>query len=93
MSAPLEMRLDHPVEVDAQRYDRLVLSNFRALMDFRTNSPEQVIRSMALAFAVPRKVIRHMHEDDLNRAGDLLVSALNTIERAFSPIEPFEQIQ
>lgn len=90
MNSPLEMRLDHPVEVGRERYERLVLSDFKALMGFRTNSPEQIIRSMALAFAVPRKIIRHMHEDDLNRAGDLLVSALNTIERAFSPIEPFE---
>lgn len=88
MNSPLEMYLDHPVEVDAHRYERLVLADFKALIGFRTNSPEQIIRSMALAFAVPRKVIRHMHEDDLNRAGDLLVSVLNTIERAFSPIEP-----
>ena len=90
MSSPLEMRLDHVVEVDGKVYSALTLSNFTALMGFRCHAPEQVIRSMALCFDVPRKVIRHMHPDDSNRAGDLLVSALNTIERAFNPLEPFE---
>jgi hypothetical protein len=84
------MELDHPVVIEGGRHDKLVLSDFTALMNFRCHAPEQVIRSMALCFNVPRKVIRHLHPSDANRAGDLLVSALNTIERAFSPLEPFE---
>jgi hypothetical protein len=85
-----EIVLEHPVELDGALYDKLSLSDFNALASFRTNSSEQVIRSMALCFDVPRRVIRHLHPDDANRAGDLIVSALNTIERAFNPLEPFE---
>jgi hypothetical protein len=45
---------------------------------------------MALCFNVPRRVIRHLRSDDVNRAGDLIVSALNTIERTFRPLEHFD---
>jgi hypothetical protein len=90
MNGPLELHLDHPIEVDNIRYDKLTLSDLNALANFRINSPEQIIRSMALCFNVPRRVIRHLRSDDVNRAGDLIVSALNTIERTFSPLEHFE---
>lgn len=72
-----EIILEHPVELDGVLYNKLMLSDFNALMSFRTNSPEQVIRSMALCFDVPRRAIRHLHPDDANRAGDLLKSVLD----------------
>jgi hypothetical protein len=87
MSGPLEIHLDHPVEVDSTRYDKLTLSDFNALANFRSNSAEQVIRSMALCFNAPRRVIRHLHPDDANRAGDLLKSALDDVARSLNSFE------
>lgn len=87
MTTPLEIHLDHPIEVDNIRHDKLILSDFNALMSFRTNSPEQVIRSMSLCFKVPRKTIRRLHPDDANRAGDLLKSALDDVARSLQSFE------
>jgi hypothetical protein len=87
MDSPLELHLDHPIEVDNIRYSKLRLSDFNALANFRTNSPEQVIRSMALCFDVPRRAIRHLHPDDANRAGDLLKSVLDDVARSPNSIE------
>jgi hypothetical protein len=53
MSEPLEIHLDHPIEVDNIRYDKLALSDFSALANFRTNSPEQII--LSLSFNIPRR--------------------------------------
>jgi hypothetical protein len=83
MTAP-EIILEHPVEIDGCSITRLKLSDFDALANFRTNSPEQVIRSMALCFDVPRRAIRHLHPNDANRAGDLLKSALDDVARSLN---------
>jgi hypothetical protein len=86
MNGPLELHLDHPIEVDNIRYDKLTLSDLNALATFRTNSPEQVIRSMALCFNVPRKVIRHLHPDDANHAGDLICAFLDDFTHTLKSI-------
>jgi hypothetical protein len=86
VTAP-EIVLEHPVELDGVLYNKLMLSDFNALMSFRTNSPEQVIRSMALCFDVPRRAIRHLHPDDASRAGDLLKSALDDVARSLNSFE------
>lgn len=87
MSAPLELHLDHPIEVDNIRYDKLTLTNFSALANFRTNSPEQVILSLSRVYRVPRRVIRHLHPDDANRAGDLICALLDETTRSLESFE------
>lgn len=82
MSAP-ELTLSHPVEIDGQRYDKLAVASFAAIASFRTNSPEQIIRSLAKVYDVPRKVIRHLQPADAQRAGDLVVSLLDETTRSF----------
>lgn len=78
-----EIALNAPVEIDGDRHDRLVITSFDAIVGFRTNSPEQVIRSMAAVFGVPRRVIRHLDPTDAQRAGDVVVSLLNDTTRSF----------
>lgn len=82
MSAP-ELTLSHPVEIDGQRHDKLAVASFDAIASFRTNSPEQIIRSLAKVYDVPRKVIRHLQPADAQRAGDLVVSLLDETTRSF----------
>lgn len=83
MTAPMEVKLNHPVEIDGTMYHRLSVADYSAIVNFRTNSPEQVIRSMSNVFAVPRKTIRHLHPDDAQRAGDLIVSMLDETANSF----------
>jgi len=78
-----EIALNAPVEIDGDHYDRLMITSFDAIVGFRTNSPEQVIRSMAAVFGVPRRVIRHLDPTDAQRAGDMVVSLLNNTTRSF----------
>lgn len=73
----MEMRLHHPVELDGTTYSSLKVASYDAIANFRTNSAEQVIRSLSLVYGVPRRVIRKLHENDANRAGDLIVSLLD----------------
>jgi hypothetical protein len=58
MRTPLEIKLNHPVESDGCFYDKLTVASFDAIANFRTNSAEQVIRSLSQVFNVPRRVIR-----------------------------------
>ncbi|WP_425991065.1 hypothetical protein [Afipia sp. DC4300-2b1] len=83
MRGPLEINLNHPIEIDRVRRDKLTVASFNAIANFRTNSAEQVIRSMAQTFGVPRRVIRHLHPDDANRAGDMIVSMLDQAANSF----------
>lgn len=73
----MEINLTHPVELDGVTYSVLTVSSYDAIVNFRTNSAEQVIRSLALVYGVPRRVIRKLDENDANRAGDLIVSLLD----------------
>ncbi|WP_158672127.1 hypothetical protein [Bradyrhizobium guangdongense] len=83
MTAPAEIMLNFPVEIDGERRDKLAVASFDAIANFRTNSPEQVIRSLAKVYNVPRKVIRHLDPADARRAGDLVVALLDETTRSF----------
>ncbi|MGY4306399.1 hypothetical protein ACVIJ6_003642 [Bradyrhizobium sp. USDA 4369] len=83
MPAPAEIMLNVPIEIDGERHDKLAVASFNAITSFRTNSPEQVIRSLAKVYAVPRKVIRHLEPADAQRAGDLVVALLDEATRSF----------
>jgi hypothetical protein len=82
MIGPLEIVLNHPVEIDGTQFDRLMVASFDAIADFRTNSPEQVIRSLSKVYGVPRKLVRHLSPDDTNRAGDLIKNILDDYTRS-----------
>lgn len=83
MSAPAEITLNVPVDIDGERHDRLAVASFDAIVNFRTNSPEQVIRSMSQVFGVPRRVIRHLAPADAQRAGAFVVALLDETSRSF----------
>jgi hypothetical protein len=83
----MQMNLNHPVELDGVTYEKLAITHLEALASFRANSPEQVIRSMALVFAVPRRVVRHLDNSDAEQAGELLVNFLDAAARASLPLE------
>lgn len=82
MSSP-EIHLETPVEIDGVHHDKLAVASFDAIVNFRANSPERVIRSMAQVFGVPRRVIRHLDPADAQRAGDLVVALLDDTSRSF----------
>lgn len=73
--------LHHPVEIDGTTHHTLTIASYEAIADFRTNSPEQVIRSLSKVYGVPRRVIRKLHENDANRAGDLIATLLDEAAR------------
>lgn len=83
MSAPAEITLNVSVEIDGARHHKIAVASFDAIANFRTNSPEQVIRSMSQVFGVPRQVIRHLDPADAQRAGDLVVALLDETSRSF----------
>lgn len=83
MPVPAEIMLKFPVEIEGERHDRLAVASFDAIASFRTNSPEQVIRSLAKVYDVPRKVIRHLEPADAQRAGNLVVALLDDTARSF----------
>lgn len=72
----MEIVLHHSIEIDGITHHTLKIASYEAIADFRTNSPEQVIRSLSKVYGVPRRVVRHLHPDDAKRAGDLIVSLL-----------------
>lgn len=72
-----ELKLEHPVEIDGNRYDRLKIADYSAIADFEGHNAPRVILSLAKTFGVPRKVIRHMHPEDNKRAGDLICNILD----------------
>lgn len=82
MTAP-ELTLNHPVELDGNRYDRLAVASFDAIAGFNTANPERVILSMSRVFGVPRRVIRHLHPADAERAGGLICGLLDEAARSF----------
>lgn len=82
MIGPLEITLNHPVEIDGMTHDKLTVASFDAIAEFRTNSPEQVIRSLSKVYGVPRRVIRHLEPSDAHRAGDLVVALLDEAARS-----------
>lgn len=82
MIGPLEIVLNHPVEIDEVIHDKLTVGSFDAIVEFRTNSPEQVIRSLSRVYGVPRRVIRHLEPSDAHRAGDFIDTLLNNAARS-----------
>jgi hypothetical protein len=83
MSAPLEIQLERPVEIDGARHDKLAVASFDAIANFNSASPERVILSLSKVFGVPRRVIRHLEPSDAQRAGDLVVTLLDETARSF----------
>lgn len=77
MRPVIEFHLDHPVELDGVVYEKLAITSLEALASFRTNSPEQVIRSMAQVFGVPRRVVRKLNSRDVERAGELIIGFID----------------
>lgn len=82
MIGPLEIVLMHPVELDGVRHDKLAITSFDAIAEFRNNSPERIICSLSKVYGVPRRVIRHLEAPDSARAGDLVLALLNEVVRS-----------
>jgi hypothetical protein len=77
MSAPHELTLEHPIELDGNRYDRLKIAGYSAIADFEGHNAPRVILSLAKAYGVPRRVVRHLDPTDASRAGDMLRDLLD----------------
>lgn len=71
-----EMMLDHPIEIDGVRYEKLAVADYAAIADFKGNNRSRASASLAKVYGAPRKVIRHLHPADYKRAGDLLCDVL-----------------
>ncbi|WP_319796620.1 phage tail assembly protein [Nitrobacter sp.] len=78
MTGP-EIVLEHPVELDGTLYDKLTVASYDAIASFECHNAPRVILSLARVYGVPRKVIRHLHPDDTNRAGDLIRALLDEV--------------
>lgn len=74
-----EIQLEHPVEIDGVRHDKLALASFDAIARFRGNSAEQTILSLSRIYGVPRRVIRQLEPGDAQRAGDLICTLLGEV--------------
>ncbi len=83
MTAPSEIRLDHPFELDGERYEKLTVADYSAIAKFECHNAPRVIRSLANVFGIPRRAIRHLHPHDTARAGEMIVSLLNEYTRSF----------
>jgi hypothetical protein len=77
-----ELLLDHPVELDGNRYDRLAVANYCAIAEFECHNAPRVTLSLAKAFGVPRRLIRHLYPSDADRAGDLIRNLLDDYTRS-----------
>ena len=77
MTAPHELTLEHPVELDGTTYDKLTVANYSAIAEFECHNAPRVMLSLAKTFGVPRKVIRHLDPSDSDRAGDLIKNILD----------------
>jgi len=75
MTTP-EIALEHPVEIDGNRYEKLAVADYAAIADFKGNNRSRASASLAKVYGVPRKIIRHLHPADYKRAGDLLCDVL-----------------
>ena len=82
MIAPAELMLEHLVEIDGSRYDKLAVADYSAIANFNTANPERIILSMSRVFGVPRRVIRHLDPADAERAGDLIRNILDDYTRS-----------
>lgn len=76
MTAPAEITLDHPFELDGERYDKLSVASFDAIVRFECHNAPRVIRSLSNVFGIPRRAVRHLHPHDTARAGEMIVSLL-----------------
>lgn len=72
-----EITLEHPVEIDGTRYDKLTVASLSAIANWNDANPEWIILSMSRIFDCPRRLIRHLHESDARRAGDLICNILD----------------
>lgn len=77
-----EIVLEHPVELDGILYERLAVASYDAIASFECHNAPRVILSLAQVYGVPRKVIRHLHSDDANRAGDFIRALLDEVARS-----------
>jgi len=77
MTAPHELTLEHPVEIDGTLYSRLKIADYSALTEFECHNAPRVILSLAKTFGIPRRVIRHLDPTDAVRAGDLICNTLD----------------
>lgn len=82
MSAPVEIQLNHPFELDGERYDKLRVADYSAIANFECHNAPRVIRSLSHVFGVPRRAIRHLHPHDTARAGEMIVGLLNEVARS-----------
>lgn len=82
MSAPTEIQLDHPFELDGVHYERLSVSSFDAIAEFECHNAPRVIRSLAKVFNIPRRAVRHLHPHDTARAGEMIVHLLDATTAA-----------
>ncbi|QND70766.1 hypothetical protein [Tardiphaga robiniae] len=88
MTGPvMEVQLTQPVNIDGVAYDKLAVASLDAIARFNTAGPERVLLSMSRVFGVPRRVIRHLTNEDTQRAGDLIVQFLNDAARASRQFE------
>lgn len=83
MSAPTEIQLDHPFELDGMTYDKLAVEDYSAIANFECHNAPRVIRSLAKVFNIPRRAVRHLHPHDTARAGEMIVELLDEAARSF----------
>lgn len=83
MIAPVEIRLDHPFELDGERYEKLSVADYSAIAKFECHNAPRVIRSLANVFGIPRRAVRHLHPQDTARAGEMIVALLDEYTRSF----------
>lgn len=83
MSVPVEIKLDHPFELEGERYDKLSVADYSAIAKFECHNAPRVIRSLASVLGIPRRAVRHLHPHDTARAGEMIVGLLNEYTRSF----------
>jgi|APCry1669192522_1035417.scaffolds.fasta_scaffold00768_2 hypothetical protein len=69
-----EIILEHPVEFDGVRYERLTVASFDAVAHYESHNLARVILSFANVYGVPRRVMRALHPSDAVRAGALVLA-------------------
>lgn len=82
MIAPHELTLRQPVEIDGTTYDKLTVADYSAIANWNDANPERIILSMSRIFGCPRRLVRHLHESDARRAGDLIKNVLDDYTRS-----------
>jgi hypothetical protein len=69
-----EVILEHPVELDGVRYEKLAVTDYPALARYECHNVAGVIRSLASIYGVPRRVMRKLRPNDAVRVGAMVLA-------------------